>query len=160
MGAVFSRHHRLTRDRIQLSLDRLDSASDGLVDFYCRLLGNISNLHRPRVRAAITILRYSSEKVSSGQLAILAVLTDLEPVDQRQDLEELRLQAAEFEQYLLGTCRYILKIEDNVVDFVQSRPRTSLRLIQMESTRTAAIVCSPYSQSQALTAMHCCMSYA
>ena len=107
-----------TRDHIRTSLGRLERASDGLVHFYCRLLGNISKSFRPRVRAAITILRYSGERLSSSQLATLAVLADLELTEPRQDFQELDAQAAEFEEYLLGTCKYMLRTEDDVIDFV------------------------------------------
>ncbi|KPA36732.1 hypothetical protein FLAG1_10477, partial [Fusarium langsethiae] len=106
-----------TKDQINISLDRLDSASGDLINFYCRLLGNISARYQHNAKIAFTVLRYCKERLSSTQLATLSVLDGISLVDHHRDLQELKAQAEDFEAYLVEACEYIIKIEGQAVEF-------------------------------------------
>lgn len=69
------------------------------------------------VRIAFIILRFCRERISSTQLATLAVLADPELTDQDQDLRILRAQAADLEAYLMEICKHIVRAANDAIGF-------------------------------------------
>ncbi|KAK2690708.1 hypothetical protein QWA68_010615 [Fusarium oxysporum] len=130
-----------TRDKIKASLTGLDKTSDDLVDFYCQLLSNISSRYRQKAKIAFTILRLCKESISPTQLATMAVMVDMEGIEQDEDLEELKAQAADFEEYLVQACEYMVKIDNNSVQFVHVSVKDMLSMsLGMHSPRNQSII--------------------
>ncbi|KAJ0144064.1 Leucine carboxyl methyltransferase 1 [Fusarium oxysporum f. sp. albedinis] len=130
-----------TRDKIKASLTGLDKTSDDLVDFYCQLLSNISSRYRQKAMIAFTILRLCKESISPTQLATMAVMIDMEGIEQDEDLEDLKAQAADFEEYLVQACEYMVKIDNNSVQFVHVSVKDMLSMsLDMHSPRNQSII--------------------